>query len=178
MTSVEAFDRGVEALLVEHREASTIQRVDLLRNLRGLRHKLGFATSGPFTPLKSTRSLPVGQTATLAIRDVLGEEKLLLATIYQVDDESLLLRLADIDPTTLMNMKEVLSSTGREVDVHFFRSDDCAYSFRGRILEFRQREAAFVRIDHPSRLYRQQRRNFLRINMQEPISFRWFSRSF
>ncbi len=171
LRSVESFDRGVDLLLEDSRRLSSVQRVDLLRTIRGLRRKLGFDQLGPHEIMQSTRTLPVGQEVTFALPGDRGSEDVVTATVLQVDDEGITLR---IDPRRAELRDQLLAAETAELEIHFFRSDDCAYAFRSPVLRTRHRGPGVLRVGHPAKLFRQQRRSSLRVDIEERIEFRWF----
>jgi hypothetical protein len=170
---VESFDKGADRALAVADGKSSLERLEFLRNLRSLRKKLNFDHTSPQQPMKSTRSLPVDQDVILVLKNDVGGEEFFATTVFHVDEESILLRLnAEEQPG---GGERFWGGRGVGVAAHFFRPNEGSYSFESAVVDYRRRGPGFVRVNHPKKLRRQQRRNFLRIDTEENIRFRWFS---
>ncbi|MCH2375856.1 MAG: PilZ domain-containing protein [Planctomycetes bacterium] len=170
---VEVFDKGADRAIAVAEEKSSLERLEFLRNLRSLRKKLNFDQANPQQPMKSTRSLPVDLDVILVLKSDDGQEEFFPSVVFHNAEESILLRLnAEEQPG---GGERFWGTCGVVVRAHFFRANEGSYSFESAVVDYRRRGPGFVRVKHPKKLRRQQRRNFLRIDMEETVRFRWFS---
>ena len=175
LDSVEVFDRGIQEFLARTTKLSSVQRVDILRTSKSLRRKLEFDSTPAHRILQSTRTLQVGQEVSAARVGGTGAQ-FAAGAILQIDDDGITIRLQAGQADAARKM--LSASPNDEMEIHFFHTDDCAYSFRSRLLETRDHGPGVIRIAHPKKLFRQQRRDFLRVDTYEQTQFRWFPASF
>lgn len=172
LSEVTDFDRGVDRLLIHAMMGDPQQKLEKLRLIRALRHKLGFDAAEPGEPLRSTHCLSTDQEVLLSVLDEDGQPTTShVGTVFFNDEEGLLLRLLPREDQG--NREPFTAEPPARIRVHFFRYQEGSYEFDSPLVEFRSRGPGFVRLKHAKSLRRLQRRNYPRVQLDETVYFRW-----